>query len=116
MRSLTVPILVLCPKSITFTIPAMSRRMLLGLMSQWTKPSECMALRPSAAWMKVFTASSKLEGGRTSRDLPSMTYRVSIDNLEPGLTYYYQVEFTDANGASEGGDSEVRQFTMPRRQ
>jgi len=53
---------------------------------------------------------------RWNRELPSMTYRVSMDNLEPGLTYYYQVEFTDANGASEGGDSEVRQFTMPRRQ
>jgi len=48
---------------------------------------------------------------RWNRALSSMTYRVSVDNLEPGLTYYYSVEFTDANGASEGGDPAVHQFT-----
>jgi hypothetical protein len=51
---------------------------------------------------------------RWNRGLPSMTYRVAVDNLEPGLTYYYWVEFTDANGKSEGADSTVRKFTTQR--
>jgi hypothetical protein len=51
---------------------------------------------------------------RWNADLPSMTYRVYMDNLEPGLTYYYSVEFTDANGTSQGIDSAVRQFTTHR--
>ena len=51
---------------------------------------------------------------RWNTDLPSMTYRVYMDNLEPGLTYYYSVEFTDANGTSQGIDSAVRQFTTHR--
>ncbi len=53
---------------------------------------------------------------RWNRGLPSMIYRVWMDNLEPGLTYYYSVEFTDANGASEGADSAVHQFTTQRQQ
>ena len=52
---------------------------------------------------------------RWNRGLPSMIYRVQLDNLEPGLTYYYSVETTDANGVSEGGmNSELHQFTTPR--
>ena len=43
-----------------------------------------------------------------------MTYRIYMDNLEPGLTYYYSVEFTDASGTSLGVDSAVRQFTTQR--
>jgi hypothetical protein len=53
---------------------------------------------------------------RWNRGLPSMIYRVQVDNLEPGLTYYYSVEFTDANGTSQGADSTVRQFTTQRQQ
>jgi hypothetical protein len=53
---------------------------------------------------------------RWNRGLPSMTYRVAVDNLVSGLTYYYSVEFTDANGKSEGADSTLRQFTTPRQQ
>jgi hypothetical protein len=53
---------------------------------------------------------------RWNRSLPSMTYRVWVDNLEPGLTYYYLVEFTDATGASEGADSAVHQFTTQPQQ
>jgi phosphodiesterase/alkaline phosphatase D-like protein len=53
---------------------------------------------------------------RWNRGLPSMTYRVWVDNLEPGLTYYYRVEFTDANGANEGADTAVHQFTTQRQQ
>jgi hypothetical protein len=53
---------------------------------------------------------------RWNRNLSSMIYRVSVDNLEPGLTYYYWVEFTDATGTSEGADSAVHQFTTQRQQ
>ena len=54
---------------------------------------------------------------RWNRGLPSMIYRVQVDNLEPGLTYYYSVETTDANGVSEGGmNSELHQFTTQRQQ
>jgi hypothetical protein len=54
---------------------------------------------------------------RWNRGLPSMIYRVQVDNLEPGLTYYYAVETTDANGVSEGGmNSAVQQFTTRRQQ
>jgi hypothetical protein len=53
---------------------------------------------------------------RWNRGLPSMIYRVQVDNLEPGLTYYYSVEFTDAHGTSEGADSTVRQFSTRRQQ
>jgi hypothetical protein len=53
---------------------------------------------------------------RWNRGPPTMTYRVWVDNLEPGLTYYYWVEFTDANGTSEGADNTVRQFTTQRQQ
>jgi hypothetical protein len=53
---------------------------------------------------------------RFNRGLPSMIYRVQVDNLEPGLTYYYSVESTNATGASEGINSEVHQFTTQRHQ
>src|SRR5207253_2554831 len=54
---------------------------------------------------------------RWNRGLPSMIYRVQVDNLEPGLTYYYSVETTDAKGVSEGGlSSELHQFTTQRQQ
>ena len=53
---------------------------------------------------------------RWNRGLPSMIYRVAVDNLEPGVTYYYSLEFTDANGTSEGADTAVHQFTTQRQQ
>jgi hypothetical protein len=54
---------------------------------------------------------------RWNRGLPSMIYRVQVDKLEPGLTYYYSVESTDAKGLSEGGiNSELHQFTTQRQQ
>jgi hypothetical protein len=52
---------------------------------------------------------------RWNRGLPAMIYRVQVDDLEPGRTYYYSVETTDAKGVSEGGmNSELHQFTTPR--
>jgi len=53
---------------------------------------------------------------RWNRGLPSTIYRVQVDNLEPGLTYYYSVESTNARGDSEGINSEVHQFTTQRQQ
>jgi hypothetical protein len=53
---------------------------------------------------------------RWNRGLSSMIYRVQVDNLEPGLTYYYSVESTNARGDSEGINSEVHQFTTQRQQ
>jgi hypothetical protein len=51
---------------------------------------------------------------RFNKGLPTMIYRVQLYDLEPGLTYYYRVEFTDANGASQGADSAVHEFTTQR--
>jgi Purple acid Phosphatase, N-terminal domain len=51
---------------------------------------------------------------RFNKGLPTMIYRVQLYDLEPGLTYYYSVEFTDANGASQGTDGGVHQFTTQR--
>ena len=63
---------------------------------------------------RQFTQVAKSQN-RWNRGLPSMIYRVQVDNLEPGLTYYYSVETTDAKGVSEGGmNSELHQFTTPR--
>lgn len=51
---------------------------------------------------------------RFNRGLPTMIYRVQLRDLEPGLTYYYSVEFTDAKGVSQGADSTIHQFaTLP---
>jgi hypothetical protein len=52
---------------------------------------------------------------RYNRGLPTMIYRVQLSDLEPGLTYYYWVEATDANGVGQGIHSEVLQFTTPSR-
>ena len=51
---------------------------------------------------------------RWNKGLPTMTYRVQLDNLEPGLTYYYTVEATDAKGQTLGTDTDVHQFIARR--
>ena len=51
---------------------------------------------------------------RWNQGLPTMIYRVQLYDLEPGLIYYYSVEFTDANGVNQGADSTVYKFaTLP---
>jgi phosphodiesterase/alkaline phosphatase D-like protein len=40
-------------------------------------------------------------------------FRVRIDGLQPGTTYYYKVTSMEANGTSDGVGSEVSQFTTP---
>jgi phosphodiesterase/alkaline phosphatase D-like protein len=43
--------------------------------------------------------------------LPSMTFRVQMNRLKPGMTYYYRVESVDALDIAEGPESPVNQFT-----
>jgi hypothetical protein len=49
---------------------------------------------------------------RWARGQP-VTYRVRIDRLTPGTTYYYTVDARQANGVSMGLNSPVKQFTTP---
>jgi hypothetical protein len=48
---------------------------------------------------------------RWNRNLPYMIYRVNVDRLKPGTTYYYTVGSTQANGADDEASSAVNQFT-----
>ena len=45
--------------------------------------------------------------------LPAMIYRVQVNHLNPGTTYFYRVESVDAKDISEGSESMVNQFTTP---
>ena len=48
---------------------------------------------------------------RWNRNLPYMIYRVSVEHLKPGTTYYYTVGSTQANCADDEASSAVNQFT-----
>jgi hypothetical protein len=48
---------------------------------------------------------------RLNPALPSMTFRVQMNRLKPGTTYYYRVESVDALDIAEGSESPVNQFT-----
>jgi phosphodiesterase/alkaline phosphatase D-like protein len=48
---------------------------------------------------------------RWIRSLPNMTYRVWIDGLTPGTTYYYTVDASHADGVPMGLKSPVKRFT-----
>jgi purple acid phosphatase-like protein len=48
---------------------------------------------------------------RWVRSLPEMTYRVRIDGLTPGTTYYYTVDAAQADGIGMGLKSPVKRFT-----
>jgi phosphodiesterase/alkaline phosphatase D-like protein len=43
---------------------------------------------------------------------PSTIFRVRIEGLKPGKTYYYTVESEEANGKNDGVKSTVKQFTV----
>jgi phosphodiesterase/alkaline phosphatase D-like protein len=43
------------------------------------------------------------------------TFRVRIEGLEPGTTYYYRVSSEESNGKSDGVKSIVKKFTTPPR-
>jgi hypothetical protein len=40
-----------------------------------------------------------------------MIFRVRVNDLQPGTTYYYRVSSQQANGASDPGTSAIKQFT-----
>lgn len=48
---------------------------------------------------------------RWNKNLPYVIYRVRVDGLKPGTTYYYMVDSTQADGTSIGVKSTVNQFT-----
>jgi hypothetical protein len=48
---------------------------------------------------------------RLDPDHPSTVFRVRMDDLKPGTTYYYTVGSMGANGADDGTKSTVKQFT-----
>jgi phosphodiesterase/alkaline phosphatase D-like protein len=42
---------------------------------------------------------------------PDTVFRVRIEGLQPGTTYYYKVDSMEANGTADGVKSTVKQFT-----
>jgi len=50
---------------------------------------------------------------RLNPDHASTVFRVRLDNLKPGTTYYYTVGSGEANGPDDGTKSAVKQFTTP---
>ena len=44
---------------------------------------------------------------------PSTIFRVRMDDLKPGTTYYYTVGSMESNGKDDGTKSAVKQFTTP---
>jgi hypothetical protein len=50
---------------------------------------------------------------RLNPNHPSTIFRVRMDDLKPGTTYYYTVGSMEANGTDDGTKSAVKQFTTP---
>src|ERR1700686_2522255 len=50
---------------------------------------------------------------RLNPDHPSTIFRVRLDDLKPGTTYYYTVGSMGAEGTDDGTKSAVKQFTTP---
>jgi hypothetical protein len=48
---------------------------------------------------------------RRNKNLPYMRYRVRVDGLQPGTTYYYTVDAVQGDGTGTGVKSTVNQFT-----
>jgi hypothetical protein len=44
---------------------------------------------------------------------PDTVFRVRIDDLPAGTTYYYKVDSMEPNGKSDGVTSPIKQFTTP---
>jgi phosphodiesterase/alkaline phosphatase D-like protein len=51
---------------------------------------------------------------KRNRSHPSMIFRVRVDGLRPGTTYYYTVESVQATGTPDGVKSTLNQFTTPQ--
>jgi hypothetical protein len=50
---------------------------------------------------------------RLNPDNPSTMFRVRLQDLKTGTTYYYTVGSMEATGADDGTKSAVKQFTTP---
>jgi hypothetical protein len=50
---------------------------------------------------------------RLNPDHSSTIFRVRLDDLKQGTTYYYTVGSMEANGTDDGTKSTVKQFTTP---
>jgi len=50
---------------------------------------------------------------RLNSDHPSTIFRVRMDDLKPGIAYYYTVSSMGADGTDDGTKSTVKQFTTP---
>ena len=50
---------------------------------------------------------------RLNPDHSSTVFRVRMDDLKPGTTYYYTVGSMEANGRDDGTKSTIKQFTTP---
>jgi hypothetical protein len=53
---------------------------------------------------------------RLNPDHPSTIFRVRMDALKPGTTYYYTVAAREANGTEDNMKSTVKQFKTPGEQ
>jgi hypothetical protein len=51
---------------------------------------------------------------RLNRDHPYTVFRVRVENLKPGATYYYTVASMNADGTDDAVKSGVYHFTAPR--
>jgi hypothetical protein len=51
---------------------------------------------------------------RLNPDHASTVFRVRLENLKPGTTYYYTVGSIEATGTDDGRTSAVKKFTTPR--
>ena len=51
---------------------------------------------------------------RLNQGHPSTMFRVRMEGLKAGTTYYYTVTSEESNGKSDGVKSPVRKFTTPR--
>jgi phosphodiesterase/alkaline phosphatase D-like protein len=50
---------------------------------------------------------------RLNRNHPDTVFRVRVEGLKPGTTYYYIVDSLQATGESDGVKSSVHHFTTP---
>lgn len=52
---------------------------------------------------------------RLNQNHPYTVFRVRVEGLKPGTTYYYTVDSMQAAGESDGVKSSVKHFKLPRR-
>jgi phosphodiesterase/alkaline phosphatase D-like protein len=64
-----------------------------------------------SGWEDSSDTSIAARAGRRTPHAPHVIYRVRVDGLKPGTTYYYMVDSTQADGTSIGVKSAVNQFT-----